>query len=97
MGQSQQPKHHMHALGQGMHKYGSEEAAPTTAKELLPKRIIARKRRTEFYALSAQDKVRAMHAPYMPMCLHHSMLSFEIVCTHPSGLIMPARAGHLPW
>ena len=94
-GQSQQPKHHMHALGQGTRKYGSEEIAPTTARELLPKRMIARKRRTEFYALSAQDKVRIMHASFMPMCSHHSMLSFEMVCTHPLVLIIPTRAGYL--
>ena len=84
-GQSQQSKHYMHALGQGVPKYGSEEAAPTTARELLPKRVTTRKRRIEFYALSARDKVCTMHASFMPMCSHHSMLSFEKVCEHPLG------------
>ena len=67
-GHPQQPQHHMHALGQGVQKYSSEPAAPATAKELLPKRMFARKRRTEFYALPSQDKVRIMHASIMHTC-----------------------------
>ena len=49
--------HHMHALGQGIKKYASEDAAPTVVKQLLPKRSFARRRRAEFYSLPAKDKV----------------------------------------
>ena len=55
----QQPRHHMHALGQGIKKYRSEEAAPKDAKGLLPKRCFARRRCTEIYSLPPKDKVRA--------------------------------------
>lgn len=54
----EQPRHHMHVLGQGIRKYSSEEAAPKDAKGLLPKRSFARRRCTEFYSLPPKDKVR---------------------------------------
>lgn len=60
---AQEPKHHMHALGQGVKKYASEEAAPTNAKALLPKASFARRRCREFYSLPAEDKVHTLANP----------------------------------
>ena len=54
------PKHHMHALGQGIKKYDSEEAAPTDAKALLPKASFPRRRCREFYSLPAESKVHML-------------------------------------
>lgn len=53
----QEPKHHMHALGQGVKKYISKDAAPTDVKALLPKKSFLRRRCKEFYSLAAQEKV----------------------------------------
>ena len=60
---AQEPKHHMHALGQGIKKYSSEEAAPTDAKALLPKASFPRRRCREFYSLPAEDKVHMLATP----------------------------------
>ncbi len=61
-------KHHMHALGQGVKKYASEEAAPTDAKALLPKHSFPRRRCREFYSLPAEDKVCIPSFP--AKCIH---------------------------
>ena len=65
---SQEPRHHLHVLGQGIKKYSSEEAAPTDAKALLSKKSLPRRRCREFYTLPAADKVREAASPHQILC-----------------------------